>query len=103
MSILATAETVFGDTREIYIKLMRLNAVESPGQVAVAQALFLGYTSEAAMNAGKRHIWEREIEIEPDKDQPLWSQAYVALTQTLRDPGGAQGAQLVANSQIEDV
>lgn len=76
MAIKATVPTQFGEDREVYI---RLNNVEASNHGATSLALFRGFLSKEAFNAGAHYVWEKWVEFTPDVSQPLWHQAYAAL------------------------
>lgn len=76
MAITATITTQFGEGREVYI---RLNNVEASNHGLPAHALFRGFLSKAAFEAGAHYVWERQVEFAPDVSQSLWPQAYAAL------------------------
>ena len=76
MAITAKVRTMFGEEREVYI---RLNSVESSNHGWPSHALFRGFLSKEAFQAGAHYVWEKEIEFTPDVSQPIWEQAYAAL------------------------
>lgn len=76
MAIKATLETSHGEARELYI---RLNNVEVSNHGVQASALFRGFLSKDAFDAGKGYVWELEIRFSATVDEPLWKQAYEAL------------------------
>lgn len=76
MAIKAKVTTPFGEDRELYI---RLNNVEASNHHAASVALFRGFLSKEAFQAGSSFLWEKQIEFTPDVSKPLWQQAYVAL------------------------
>lgn len=78
MAILMEIETSYGEKRECYI---RLNNVEACNHGNHSNALFRGFVSKEAFEAGKSFVWEKEVEFHPDVSQPLWPQAYAALRQ----------------------
>lgn len=80
MAIKATVETIYGATQEIYI---RLNNIEASNHGANSVALFRGFVSEDAFNAGKHFVWEQTVEFKADVSQPLWKQAYSQLKKEL--------------------
>lgn len=76
MAIKATVTTLFGEEREVYI---RLNNVEASNHGWASNALFRGFLSKEAFQAGAHYVWEKEIQFAPDVSQPIWQQAYAAL------------------------
>lgn len=76
MAIKATVETLFGSTQEVYI---RLNNVEASNHRVKTVALFRGFVSKEAFDAGKHFVWEQTVEFDADVSNPLWGQAYEAL------------------------
>lgn len=100
MAIQANIETMFGEQRELYI---RLNNVEVSNHGVPATALARGFLSQAAFQAGKHFVWEGTFEFVSDVSQPLWTQAYAELKTKLTDPTDPLGAKLSAGSQVVDV
>jgi hypothetical protein len=88
MAITATVATEFGEDREVYI---RLNNIEANNHGVKAMALFRGYLSQAAFQAGARYVWEASVEFVPDVSQPIWPQAYAVL-EAEADLAGASAA-----------
>jgi hypothetical protein len=80
MAIKATLETSYGEERELYI---RLNNIEASNHGVTSTAMFRGFLSEEAFNAGKQFLWEHTVEFTPDVSKPLWEQAYKALKAVL--------------------
>lgn len=78
MAIKATVTTVFGEEREVYI---RLNSIEASNHGWASHALFRGFLTKEAFQAGAHYVWEKEIEFTPDVSQPIWPQAYAALVE----------------------
>lgn len=78
MAIIANVTTQFGEDREVYI---RLNNVEANNHGVPAQALFRGFLSREAFEAGAHYVWEKKVTFVPDVSQPLWPQAYAALVE----------------------
>lgn len=76
MAIKATVTTLFGEEREVYI---RLNNVEASNHGWASNALFRGFLSKEAFQAGAHYVWQKEIQFAPDVSQPIWQQAYAAL------------------------
>ncbi len=76
MAIQATVTTQFGEDREVYI---RLNNIEASNHGVPASALFRGFLSREAFEAGAHYVWETQVEFQPDVSQPLWPQAYEEL------------------------
>lgn len=76
MAIKANIHTAFGEERECYI---RLNNIEASNHGVTSRALFRGFLSLAAFEAGSHYVWEKTVEFDADVSKPLWSQAYEAL------------------------
>lgn len=76
MAIKANIKTMFGEDREVYI---RLNNVEANNHGVKATATFRGFLSADAFASGSHFVWEAEIEFDCDVSQPVWPQAYSAL------------------------
>lgn len=76
MAVQVSIETSYGETRQAYI---RLNNVEASNHGIPTCALFRGYVSKEAFEAGKAFVWERQVEFTSDVSRPLWEQAYAAL------------------------
>jgi hypothetical protein len=76
MAVIAEVETLFGDACACYV---RLNHVVAGNHGTPAKALFRGFMSKQAFDAGKHYVFEREIEFVADVTRPLWEQAYEAL------------------------
>ncbi|WP_157971050.1 hypothetical protein [Pseudogemmobacter bohemicus] len=68
----------FGEDREVYI---RLNNIEANNHGVPALALFRGFISRAAFEAGAHYVWEASVEFASDVTLPLWPQAYAALVE----------------------
>lgn len=88
MAIKANAETMFGENRDLYI---RLNNAEVCNHGVPSVALFRGFASEEAYRGGKPFMWERTVEFTADVNESVWSQAYSAL-KALPELEGAQDA-----------
>lgn len=76
MAITAILTTSYGESRELYV---RLNNLEASNHGLQATALFRGFISKDAFDAGKGYVWEREVSFAPDVAGNLWPQAYAAL------------------------
>ena len=76
MAVKAKVQTLFGEEREVYI---RLNSVEASNHGWASHALFRGFLSKEAFQSGSHYVWEKEIEFFPDVSKPVWEQAYEAL------------------------
>lgn len=76
MAIKATVTTLYGEQREVYI---RLNSIEASNHGWPSHALFRGFLSKEAFKAGSHYVWEKEIQFAPDVSQPIWQQAYASL------------------------
>ena len=78
MAVFATVETAFGERRELYI---RLNNIESSNHGQKTNALFRGFVSKDAFENCKHYIYEVSCEFDADIKEPLWPQAYKALSE----------------------
>lgn len=78
MAITAKVQTMFGEERDVYI---RLNSIEASNHGWASHALFRGFLSKEAFQAGSHYVWEKEIEFKPDVSKPIWEQAYAALVE----------------------
>jgi hypothetical protein len=76
MAISALLMTTFGEERTLYV---RLNNAEPSNHGVPTHALFRGYISKEAFDAGSGYVWEKAIEFMADVSLPLWPQAYAAL------------------------
>lgn len=76
MAIQANVDTVHGENRSLYI---RLNNVEASNHGVKSVALFRGFLSEDAFQAGNHYMFEKEVEFDADVSAPIWEQAYAAL------------------------
>lgn len=84
MAIKATIETIYGENRELYI---RLNGIEASNHGVASIAKFRGFISQEKFEAGANYLWERDVEFMADVDQPLWGQAYQALKSAINVDG----------------
>lgn len=80
MAILATVKTMYGEERELYI---RLNSLESSNHGVATSALFRGFLNQTAFEDGVHYMWEQSVEFVADVSLPLWEQAYGELKLTL--------------------
>lgn len=76
MAISATVKTLFGEERNLYI---RLNNLESSNHGAESLAKFRGFLSKEAFQAGSHFMWEFDLIFTADVTQSLWNQAYEKL------------------------
>lgn len=76
MATLQTVQTLYGEARELYI---RLNNVEVSNHGVTSWAKFRGFASEEAFQNGGKYLWEEDIEFTADVSEPIWPQAYAAL------------------------
>lgn len=76
MAILSTVPSIYGEDRELYI---RLNSIESSNHGEKTNALFRGFVSKEAFDGSKHYIYECSAEFYADIEKPLWPQAYDAL------------------------
>lgn len=85
MAILAKLQTNHGEERDCYIRLNNMAIANHPvgtgaaGAAFTSHALFRGFLSQAAFEAGGAYVWEREIEFSPDVGGNIWAEAYAAL------------------------
>lgn len=80
MAILANVETMFGEKRELYI---RVNNVEVSNHGVKASALLRGFASKEAFDSKKHYMFEKTIEFNADVSGNLWEQAYSAFCEEL--------------------
>lgn len=76
MAVKATIETMYGESRECYI---RVNSIEVSNHGQPARALFRGFISQSAFQEGAHYVWEESIDFEACVSEALWPQAYAAL------------------------
>lgn len=76
MAILATLETVYGEDKEMYL---RVNNVDASNHEAKTSALIRGFTSAEAFTLGKHYMYEKHVEFNADVSGNLWEQAYTAF------------------------
>lgn len=76
MALKATLDTIYGETRELYV---RINNVEASNHGVPAVALARGYLSQQAFDDGKGFVYETTVEFPADVSMPLWQQGYAAL------------------------
>lgn len=88
MAVKAKVMTMFGEERDVYI---RLNNIEANNHGQPAHALFRGFLSKEAFEAKAHYVWEREIAFKANVGLPLWEQAYAAL-KGLDDMGAMENA-----------
>jgi hypothetical protein len=89
MAIQMVVDTDFGETRELYIRINNIDALNNHG--SKCSVLFRGYISEAAFEARKGYMWERQIEFVPDVAQNIWEQAYTELKSQMAAPENTLG------------
>lgn len=82
MAIKFKEETVFGEERDLYV---RLNSVETNNHGAKTAALFRGFLSEQAFREGKHYVFEQSVEFDADVSLPLWDQAYSCIKEQRPD------------------
>lgn len=80
MAIKAKVETMYGEDRELYIRLNNSD-VSNHGEVSYAK--FRGFLSKEKFDEGAHYLWEQDVEFVADVTQPLWGQAYQALKSSL--------------------
>ena len=76
MALVANLETLFGETRNLYV---RINNIEANNHGSAASALARGFISKNAFQSGKSYVWEKIFEFNVDVSLPIWEQAYRAL------------------------
>lgn len=76
MAILATVLTVYGEERELYI---RLNNTEVSNHGVKSTALFRGFLSKDAFDAGSHFMFEKQVEFTANVSEPIWEQAYTVF------------------------
>lgn len=81
MAIQATVNTVYGESRNLYI---RLNNMEASNHGEPCNVKFRGFVSQEAFREGSRYLWEVNIDFFADVTLPLWVQAYDALKQKMK-------------------
>lgn len=79
MALQARLETIFGEERELYV---RINNVEASNHGNLATALARGYLNEQAFLERKAFVWERPFAFAANVSEPLWLQAYAALRES---------------------
>lgn len=77
MAVLATVDTGFGESRELYIRLNNFEQLANHGVPAVAR--FRGFLSQAAFAEGAHFVIERLVEFTADAPEAPWPDAYLAL------------------------
>lgn len=80
MAILQTVETMFGEEKELYI---RVNSVEVSNHGVKASALLRGFASKEAFEDKKHYMYEETIEFDADVSGNLWEQAYSVFCENL--------------------
>lgn len=80
MAILASVETMFGEERQLYI---RVNNIEVSNHGVNARALFRGYASKDSFDEAKHYMFEQSLEFKADVGGNLWEQAYLAFSESL--------------------
>lgn len=80
MAILATVKTVYGEDRELYI---RVNNVDVSNHGVMARALLRGFISEQSFNDGSHYMYEETIEFNADVSGNIWEQAYNAFCESI--------------------
>lgn len=76
MAVLANLITAFGESRELYV---RVNSLSTSNHGVSSNALFRGYISAEAFQAGGAFMWELELDFVVDVSGQIWEQAYDAL------------------------
>lgn len=88
MALVANLETLYGETRQLYV---RINNVEASNHGQPAYILVRGFLSREAFEAGKHYVWEQQYEFQASVADPLWAQGYVHL-KSLPEFAGAADA-----------
>lgn len=73
MAIIATIDTNFGETRDLYVRINQAH-VSNNGQASTAD--LLGYISEDAYRRGASPVYESTVRIIIDVTKPSWPQYY---------------------------
>ena len=76
MALLANLETLYGETRQLYV---RINNAEVSNHGQPAYILVRGFLSKEAFEAGKHYVWEQQCEFQATVADPLWTQGYAHL------------------------
>jgi hypothetical protein len=83
MAILATVDTSFGESRELYIRLNSFDQLpnrQPDGTFSVpAVARFRGFVSQAAFQGGGGFMFEHLVEFTPPFAGDVRAEAYAAL------------------------
>lgn len=85
MALLATVETTYGESRELYIRLNNFEQLANHGVPVVAR--FRGYADQEAYNDGKPYIYEQVVEFAADAPAAPWPLAYGMLAAQLEVAG----------------
>lgn len=80
MSIQAIVKTVYGEERDLYIRLI---SAELNNHGEKSTALFRGFTSKEAFENKSHYVYEHGVEFIADVSEPLWEQAYNELKKEL--------------------
>lgn len=76
MALLANLTTVYGENRELYV---RVNSLSSSNHGVASSVLYRGFISEEAYRANGLYVWELELQTMIDVSGAIWTQAYEAL------------------------
>jgi len=76
MGLKATMPTTFGETRELYFRVI---SAEVSNHGVCSTALVRGFLSQEAYALGKAYVFEHEVSFMADVTLPLWPQVYAAL------------------------
>ena len=80
MAILVKVLTVYGEERELYI---RLNNTEVSNHGVKSTALFRGFLSKDAFDAGSHFMFEKQVEFNANVTGQIWMQAYAVLKEDI--------------------
>lgn len=76
MAVTAVLKTVYGETREAYV---RINSLSTNNHGVSSVVLFRGFISRDGFKSGASYFWEKELEMMLNISEPLWPQAYREL------------------------
>lgn len=76
MAVTATLDTIYGETRETYV---RINSLSTNNHGVSSVVLFRGFISRDGFKSGASYFWEKELSMMLDISAPLWPQAYAEL------------------------
>lgn len=76
MAVTVTLDTIYGETRETYV---RINTLSTNNHGGGSFVLFRGFISREGYKSGASYFWEKELEMMLHISEPLWPQAYREL------------------------